>query len=113
MSSVYVVLVDGAATVAQRDELTVSLQQSPVSFWHHLSNVWIVSDPTGVIDLPDLRDEIARLMPGVGMLAIEVTAINRAVWFADSSGEGWLEKHLTELHNDSRALEAEPARRKP
>lgn len=87
----FVVLVDGDASVSQRDAFTAYVR-SRFGFWHHISHGWLISTSSPDISAAILRDKVKELMPNIVQLVIQVSPVTWSGFFAPTAGD-WIRKN--------------------
>lgn len=88
----FVVLVDGDATVAQRDAFTAYLRDSRAGFWHHVSHGWLITTFHTDMTAKALRDKVRELMPTVVHLVIQVNPVTWSGAFKSKAGD-WMRQN--------------------
>lgn len=86
-------VVDAAATEAQRDSFTEFLRERGVNFWHHIVPLWLIADSSKQWDSLALRTEAKAHFPKVSLAVLKVSAEEWAI-FAPVVGHQWMEENL-------------------
>ena len=72
MKKRYIVNIDGNTTPQEDEKFSAFLNEKKISWWHWLSNTWLVVDTSDLIKAQNLRDKIIEIYNGKNNLVIEI-----------------------------------------
>lgn len=91
MSYRVLIAVDGGI-FSNRDAVTNFVRSLGCAWWHHVSDVWLLTDSAGRLDVAQIAAEVRRLMPGQKVLVLDLDARGRFDgWLPQESWE-WLSR---------------------
>ncbi len=73
MSKRFIVALNSSTT--QQDEaFTAYIKAKGLGWWHWLSNIWLVYDPTGDLTARQLRNDLMDIYPNVYTIVLELSS---------------------------------------
>ena len=89
MTRRFALIVDDA-TREQQDSVTNWLRTTELSFWHYLSDVWLVLDSRDTETTVSLRDHLKQAVPGKTTMVLKVDGPNNWAAFGPTDKFKWL-----------------------
>lgn len=62
-----------SSTSQQNEAFKDYIRANRIGWWHWLPNVWLLSNPSGSLSAPKIRDELKTVYPGVHVLVVELS----------------------------------------
>jgi hypothetical protein len=91
MTKRFVISVDNV-NAQQQDVISNWLRSTHLGFWHQLSHVWLIVDLGDVYTVGTMREQIARLIPGVAMIVVGVERPTDWAGFGLTQQFDWMRK---------------------